>query len=138
MCRFQKVAPNSKTCQTTLTLSLVKSMTIYYPTIVHIVLIKFRSDLSDEQEAEFITQACCLKEIPGVTLAIAGAQDSMYEGYANRAQGYTHCLTVHLNDRASLEAYNSHSKHIEVRDKYIVPYLDQSQPAPVLAFDYEC
>lgn len=62
----------------------------------HLVLLKFRNDVSPEDICSFYEGIRSLKKIKGVLHAEAGKQEIMYPAYADRAQGYNYAVSVLL------------------------------------------
>ena len=56
--------------------------------------------------------------------------------YTKRGQGYNFGIVGASRVEAEA-AYQTDPLHVDVRDSVINPLLDTSQPAPVLAMDYE-
>ncbi|WP_338472451.1 Dabb family protein [Niallia sp. XMNu-256] len=78
--------------------------------IEHIVLIKFKNQLSDEQLNGLIERTMALKDfIPGI-IDIQQGRD-----FSNRSKGYEIGLTVRFENQIALENYDSHPKHIEIK-----------------------
>jgi len=58
----------------------------------HLVLLKFRDDVSPEDLCAFYDAIKSLKKVKGVLHAAAGKQEVMYPGYTDRAQGYNYAV----------------------------------------------
>jgi hypothetical protein len=96
--------------------------------IKHIVLLRFKPEVTPQQIDEAIRACGALKErIPGITDFISGPYSSP-EG-AN--QGFTHAFVVTFVDAASRDKYLPHPEHEKVRD------LLMSRIEAVVAFDFE-
>ena len=96
--------------------------------IKHIVVMKFKPDVTEDEIEETIEQCRSLKEIvPGITDFISGPYSSP-EG-AN--QGYTHAFIVTFLDAKSRDGYLPHPEHERVRDLLL------SRVEAVMAFDFE-
>lgn len=105
--------------------------------LYHIVIFKFRSNISAEETAQFVAGVESLKQIDGVLTTQCGElSKTLYPNYNDRTKGYTHSLLVLLKDADALEKYDSHPFHEEVRQNCIRPLIDQQADSPVLAFDY--
>ena len=100
--------------------------------IRHVVLIKIRSDVSQEQIDEVFKALAGLKDkIPGV-LAFDGGPYSSDEGLN---KGFTHAFVMDFESAAARDAYLPHPEH-EVVKGQVVEVLDGGI-AGVIAFDFE-
>jgi hypothetical protein len=91
----------------------------------HMVWLRFRPDVPAERIAAHLEALRGLAgRVPGVRGVTVGAN------FTDRAQGYTHGLSVILDDRAALSAYAVHPAHVEVA-------TGLRRDAEVLALDYE-
>lgn len=82
--------------------------------INHVVLIKAKEGVSDEQVTEAYRDLEELKNIlPGITGFKAGKNLSP----ENRAQGYTHGFVMSFADQDSLNAYLPHPEHSRAATK---------------------
>ena len=100
--------------------------------IDHIVLLKARPDVTEEEIQRFINGVKSLNTIPGVISITVGstfAEDWM----PDRRDGITHTLSCRLESKEALKAYQIHPLHVKVRDETIVPIL----AGPPTAVDYE-
>lgn len=106
--------------------------------ISHIVLLKL-SESATENDINIMSQGLkSLVSIEGVVSVECGrTTDKFYDGYSHRHQGYNFCLIVILKDVNSLKKYEKDDYHIEVKNKCIIPNLDKSKDAPVLAVDVD-
>ncbi len=92
----------------------------------HMVWIKIRAGTPPERVATHLAGLrSLLTRVPGVRELTVG------ENFTDRANGYTHGLSVMLADRAALQAYLVHPAHVEVATAL-------RQDAEILALDYEC
>jgi len=71
-------------------------------TVVHVVLLSFKADAS----ADAI--AACLRELRGLAAMPGVLQLSCGKNFTSRGREFTHALTVHLADKAALDAYAVH------------------------------
>jgi hypothetical protein len=71
-------------------------------TVVHVVLLSFKADAS----ADAI--AACLRELRGLAAMPGVLQLSCGQNFTSRGREFTHALTVHLADKAALDAYAVH------------------------------
>ena len=96
--------------------------------VKHLVLMKFKPDVTEPQIADAIRECGRLKDlIAGITEFISGPYSSP-EG-AN--QGFTHAFVATFVDAASRDRYLPHPEHERVRDLLL------SRVESVLAFDFE-
>lgn len=96
--------------------------------VKHIVLMKFKREITEQQIQEAIKECGRLKNlIAGITDFISGPYSSP-EG-ANR--GFTHAFIVTFVDAASRDKYIPHPEHERVRD------LLFGRVESVIAFDFE-
>jgi hypothetical protein len=93
--------------------------------IVHVLLGKERADLTAEETDELSRTLDSVGEIPGVREASWGPD------FSGRSRGYTHGAVVHFADRAGLQQYMSHERHLAVVD-----VLNRLMPDR-LVLDYE-
>jgi hypothetical protein len=97
--------------------------------IEHIVLLKVRSDATPEETQEMLRRMNLLKEeVPGILSLSCGTN------FCERAQGYTHGLLVRFPNKAALETYQDHPKHVATLTEAIRPTCE---PGGILAMDYE-
>jgi hypothetical protein len=105
--------------------------------IYHLVLFKFKPNLSSDEFGLFVAGVERLKNINGVISTQCGRiSTSFYPNFLDRTKGYTHSLLVTLKDAQSLEQYDKCELHEEVKQKCILPFLDKTQDSPVMAVDY--
>ncbi len=96
--------------------------------VKHIVLTRFKPDITEPQIEETINECRGLKDlVDGITDFISGPYSSP-EG-AN--QGFTHGFIVTFVDAASRDKYLPHPEHERVRDLLL------SRVESVIAFDFE-
>jgi len=93
--------------------------------VTHIVWIKFRDGVAPSRiDAHVAALASLEHSVPGISQLTLGAN------FTDRAGGYSHGLVVILEDKAALEAYATHPRHVEVATAL-------RQDADILALDYE-
>ncbi len=91
----------------------------------HMVWLKFRGDIDTARVQHHLDALRSLAtRVPGVRQLHLGTN------FTDRANGYTHGLTVILDDKAALQAYAVHPAHVEVATAL-------RQDAEVQALDYE-
>ncbi|GAC1445254.1 MAG: hypothetical protein NVSMB52_05870 [Chloroflexota bacterium] len=76
--------------------------------IVHLLLVKVRENLSEEQHAELNDSISSLQYVPGVSNLTWG------EDFSGRSKGYTHAAVMQFADRHALHAYGTHELHLRV------------------------
>ncbi|WP_338448749.1 Dabb family protein [Niallia oryzisoli] len=95
--------------------------------IEHIVLIKFKNELTDAQLDDLIQKTLNLKDyIPGIIDIQQG------RNFSNRSKGYEIALTARLTDRAALENYLPHPKHQE-----LLSHLKELELEDIIVVDFE-
>lgn len=100
------------------------------------MLFKFKESTTEEEYQLLSEGLHSLTSVEGVISVNCGkTTDPFYSGYSPRHQGYTYCLVVVLRDADALEGYDKSEFHGEVRNRCIIPLLDKSKDAPVLAVD---
>ena len=95
--------------------------------VEHLVLLKVKRPPTEEE----LKRIQSLTAIKGVAFVSAGPN------YTKRGQGYNFGIVVRLTSKEAEAAYQTDPLHVDVRDSVIKPLLDTSQPAPVIAMDYE-
>jgi hypothetical protein len=100
--------------------------------IHHLVLLRFRRDVSPEALAEVFMALDDLRHrIPGL-LSFAGGPYASPEGMQ---RGYTHGFAMTFHDAAARDAYLPHPAHERVKAR-ILPLLEGGLDG-VVAFDFE-
>ena len=97
--------------------------------VEHIVLLKLKSDTTEEQ-VQTLTDALLEmeNEIPGIAEVSAGMNNSP-EG---KAHNFDYGFIVRFEDAAARDTYLPHPVHRQVATEYLRPIVDD-----VLVFDYE-
>ncbi|KAM3500887.1 hypothetical protein MY10362_006026 [Beauveria mimosiformis] len=101
-------------------------------TIVHIVLFKFRPEVSDDLKATFVQELKQLRDLPSVLnkrLIVGGPSVT---DPIERSKGYHYALVSYHKDRAALNEYQASSEHHRVTSTYLWPFKDT-----VTRFDFE-
>ncbi|KAJ2990415.1 hypothetical protein NUW58_g2966 [Xylaria curta] len=101
-------------------------------TVIHIVLFKFREDVSDSHKETFVTELRKLKDLPCVLnsrLVVGGP--SISDPIA-RSQGFQYALLSYHKDRKALEEYQASDEHHKVTSTYLWPFKED-----VIRFDFE-
>ena len=95
--------------------------------VQHMVMVKFKPDVSNEKAMELLNSVFALKDIiPGITHC-AGGPYSSPEGM-NR--GYTHGFVMTFDSAEARDVYLPHPEHEKVKEG-IFPHLDEA-----VAFDF--
>ncbi len=100
--------------------------------IEHVVLLKVKSNASDDELKAFVEGVQSLKAIPGV-ISITVGSTFVEEWMPDRRNGHTHTLSCRLESKDALRIYQDHPLHEKVKKESIVPIL----AGPLLAVDYE-
>lgn len=88
--------------------------------IVHIVLLKWRPDVTNDEVLEAFSQARDLpNEIPGVQRITIGRH------YGESKHGFTHAISVQLDDERALENYLSHPARVQYNAQYLEPIEEE-------------
>ena len=96
--------------------------------IRHIVLYKFKQDISKAEIAKIFDKLCKLKDL------IKGVHDlrwGIYSGSSDKNAGFNYALTVDVVDPSVFLEYSPHPLHMEVR-KEMAPML----AGDLLMFDF--
>lgn len=105
--------------------------------LYHLVLFKFRSNITAEEAARFYAGVESLTQVDGVVSTQCGEiSKNVYAGYSDRTKGYTHSLMVVVKDAESLQNYDNSTLHATVRTTCILPLVDRAAVDPVMAVDY--
>lgn len=98
------------------------------PGIQHLVLVKFKPEVSADTIDQLFAQLAELKQlIPGISY-FAGGPYSSHEGLN---QGYTHGFLMTFESTEARDAYLPHPEHERVKDA-ILPNVEG-----VVSFDFE-
>lgn len=96
--------------------------------IQHMVLLKFKPEVSEEQIEELFQDIGALKQrLPGIT-HYGGGPYSSPEGFN---KGFTHGFLMTFESAAARDAYLPHPEHEAVKDA-ILPLVDDA-----IAFDFD-
>ncbi|KAF9321544.1 hypothetical protein BG000_009379 [Podila horticola] len=96
--------------------------------VTHIVLVKFKPSVSEEQSHEILKGVAELKnQLPGIV-------ESVHLGinFSARSKGFTHGFTMIFKNKDDLEFYDKSPEHVKVVTELVRPNIDD-----ILAFDYE-
>lgn len=88
--------------------------------IVHIVLLKWRPEVTNEDVLEAFSQARDLpNEIPGVQRITIGRH------CGEPPHGFTHAISVQLDDERALKTYLSHPARVQYNAQYLEPIEEE-------------
>ncbi|KAF9986149.1 hypothetical protein BGZ65_008637 [Modicella reniformis] len=96
-------------------------------TIAHIILLKVKSDQSENAEKALKAIAELKERLPGLVKSV-----HLGINFSDRSQGFTHGFTMLFDDMAALEKYSKSPEHVEVVNSLILPTFDNR-----LCVDYE-
>ncbi|KAI1752651.1 stress responsive A/B barrel domain protein [Xylaria castorea] len=101
-------------------------------TVIHIVLFKFRADVSDDHKEKFVTELRQLKNLPCVMNSRLVVGGPSITDPIVRSQGFQYALLSYHKDRQALETYQASDEHHRVTSKYLWPFKED-----VIRFDFE-
>ncbi|KAI0810139.1 stress responsive A/B barrel domain protein [Xylaria sp. FL0064] len=101
-------------------------------TVVHIVLFKFREDVSDSHKEEFVTELRKLKDLPSVMNSKLTVGGPSITDPIERSQEFQYALVSYHKDRQALSEYQASDEHSRVTSKYLWPFKED-----IIRFDYE-
>ncbi|KAJ8119679.1 hypothetical protein O1611_g10556 [Lasiodiplodia mahajangana] len=101
-------------------------------TVVHIVLFKFRADVSDSHKQEFVTELRKLKDLPCVINSRLVVGGPSITDPIERSQGFQYALLSYHKDKQALAEYQASDEHHKVTSKYLWPFKED-----VIRFDFE-
>ncbi|KAM5350396.1 hypothetical protein ACJ41O_006901 [Fusarium nematophilum] len=101
-------------------------------TLVHMVLFRFRSDVSQEHKEAFVRELKTLKDLPcvkGNRLIVGGPSVT---DPIERSKGFEFALVSFHEDRAALDEYQASKEHTRVTQTYMFPFKED-----LCRFDFE-
>ncbi|KAI0872622.1 stress responsive A/B barrel domain protein [Hypoxylon argillaceum] len=101
-------------------------------TVVHIVLFKFRADVSDSHKEEFVTELRKLKDLPCVLDSKLVVGGPSITDPIERSQRFQYSLLSYHKDSQALAEYQASDEHHKVTSKYLWPFKED-----VIRFDFE-
>ncbi|KAI3319604.1 dimeric alpha-beta barrel [Xylariaceae sp. AK1471] len=101
-------------------------------TIIHIVLFKFRENVSNAHKQEFVTELRKLKDLPYVMNSRLVVGGPSITDPIERSQGFHYALLSYHKDRQALAEYQASGEHHRVTSKYLWPFKED-----VIRFDFE-
>ena len=99
----------------------------------HVVLLKVKSDATDQQIQTLIDGVNALIRIDGV-LSVSIGKVFVEEWMVDRTKGHTYALHVRLQDKESLHRYQEDEGHKQLLKEVIAPVLTELPP---MAVDFE-
>ncbi len=94
--------------------------------VVHSVWIRFRPDINAATAQQHMDALASLTNIVDCITRL-----TLGENFTDRADGFTHAMTVELPSKADLTKYATHPQHVEIATAL-------KRDADVMAMDYEC
>ncbi|TGJ85258.1 hypothetical protein E0Z10_g3498 [Xylaria hypoxylon] len=101
-------------------------------TVIHMVLFKFRADVSDSHKEEFVTELQKLKHLPCVMNSRLVVGGPSITDPIQRSQGFQYVLLSYHKDRQAFAEYQASDEHHRVTSKYLWPFKED-----VIRFDFE-
>lgn len=98
--------------------------------IDHIVLLKVKSDATDEQTQALVDGVNALIRIDGV-LSVSIGKVFVEDWMADRTKGHTYALRVRLKDKESLHRYQEDEGHKKLLKEVVAPILSELPPTAV-------
>jgi hypothetical protein len=102
-------------------------------TIRHIVLLPFKSSLSQQDITKIMETFSTLKNIIPQILSFSWGANNSPE---NLHQGYLHGFCMEFKNDLDRKIYLEHPEHIKLAQELIHPALDTNVGSPIV-FDYE-
>ena len=96
----------------------------------HVVLLKVKSDATDQQIQTLIDGVNALIRIDGV-LSVSIGKVFVEEWMADRTKGHTYALRVRLQDKQSLHRYQEDEGHKQLLKEVVAPILSELPPTAV-------
>ena len=96
----------------------------------HIVLLKVKSDATDEQIRTLIDGVNALIRIDGV-LSVSIGKVFVEEWMADRTKGHTYALRVRLQNKQALYRYQEDEGHKKLLKEVVAPILSELPPTAV-------
>ena len=96
----------------------------------HLVLLKVKSDATDQQIQTLIDGVNELIRIDGV-LSVSIGKVFVEEWMADRTKGHTYALRVRLQDKQSLHRYQEDEGHKRLLKEVVAPILSELPPTVV-------
>ncbi|KAF2763016.1 stress responsive A/B barrel domain protein [Pseudovirgaria hyperparasitica] len=101
-------------------------------TVIHIVLFKFRADVSIQIREKCVSELKTLKRLPCVLNGRLTVGGPSITNPIERSKGYHYALVSYHKDRTALEEYQASKEHYEVTSAHLWPYKED-----ITRFDFE-
>ncbi|KAL2817092.1 stress responsive A/B barrel domain protein [Aspergillus granulosus] len=101
-------------------------------TLIHIVLFKFRPEVSDEHKKTFIKELKTLKSLSCVKDGRLIVGSPSVTDPTARSKGFQIALVSYHENQAALAEYQGSSEHHRVTSTYMFPYKED-----LVRFDFE-
>ncbi|KAH7359323.1 stress responsive A/B barrel domain-containing protein [Plectosphaerella cucumerina] len=101
-------------------------------TLIHIVLFKFRADVSAEHKAAFVTELRTLRELPCVQNRNLWVGSPSVTRPIEKSQGFEIALVSFHDGLEALEVYQASKEHERITHTMLWPYKED-----VVRFDFE-
>ncbi|RDH36041.1 fungal-specific transcription factor domain-domain-containing protein [Aspergillus welwitschiae] len=101
-------------------------------TLVHIVLFKFRPEVTDEHKRRFVTELKKLKNLPCVKSGRLLVGGPSVTDPIDRSKGFQIALVSYHENLAALAEYQASKEHHDVTSTYMFPYKED-----LVRFDFE-
>ncbi|KAF9992707.1 hypothetical protein BGZ80_000199 [Entomortierella chlamydospora] len=96
--------------------------------IAHIILVKVKPSLSEDQAQDMLKAVAAIKDqLPGVIESV-----HLGTNFSARSKGFTHGFTMVFKDRAALETYDKSAEHVKVVQEIIRPNIED-----LICMDYD-
>ncbi|GKZ57920.1 hypothetical protein AnigIFM49718_003723 [Aspergillus niger] len=101
-------------------------------TLIHIVLFKFRPEVTDEHKQRFVTELKKLKNLPCVKSGRLLVGGPSVTDPIDRSKGFQIALVSYHENLAALAEYQASKEHHDVTSTYMFPYKED-----LVRFDFE-
>ncbi|GKZ25452.1 hypothetical protein AbraIFM66951_003317 [Aspergillus brasiliensis] len=101
-------------------------------TLVHIVLFKFRPEVTEEHKKRFVTELKKLKSLPCVKSGRLLVGGPSVTDPIERSKGFQIALVSYHENQAALAEYQASKEHHDVTSTYMFPYKED-----LVRFDFE-
>ncbi|KAH6673289.1 hypothetical protein B0J14DRAFT_592974 [Halenospora varia] len=101
-------------------------------TVIHIVLFKFRSDVSPAHKSLFVSELKTLKTLPCVLDSRLVVGGPSITDPIERSKGFEFALLSYHRDRDALAEYQASKEHHRVTSTYMFPFKED-----LFRFDFE-
>ncbi|OJJ30697.1 hypothetical protein ASPWEDRAFT_724935 [Aspergillus wentii DTO 134E9] len=101
-------------------------------TLVHIVLFKFRSDVTQEHKQKFVSELKTLKSLPSVKNGRLIVGGPSVTDPIERSKGFEISLLSYHENQDALAEYQASDEHHRVTSTYMFPFKED-----LVRFDFE-